>query len=61
MGLPRCLNGKELPAKAGNTRDPGSIPESRRPLEEEMATCSSNIARKIPWTEEPGEQQSIGS
>ena len=24
------------------------------PLEEEMATCSSIPAWKIPWTEEPG-------
>ena len=24
------------------------------PLEEEMANCSSIIAWKIPWTEEPG-------
>ena len=23
-------------------------------LEEEMATCSSTLAWKIPWTEEPG-------
>ena len=31
------------------------------PLEEEIATHSSDIAWKIPWTEEPGELQSIGS
>ena len=31
------------------------------PLEEEMATCSSNLAQKIPWTEEPGGLQSKGS
>ena len=24
------------------------------PLEQEMATCSSILAWKIPWTEEPG-------
>ena len=24
------------------------------PLEEEMATHSSTVAQKIPWTEEPG-------
>ena len=24
------------------------------PMEEEMATCSSILAWKIPWTEEPG-------
>ena len=26
-----------------------------------MATCSSILAWRIPWTEEPGEQQSMGS
>ena len=31
------------------------------PLEKEMATHSSTIAWKIPWTEEPGRLQSIGS
>ena len=31
------------------------------PLEEEMATLSSIIAWKIPWTEESGGLQSIGS
>ena len=30
-------------------------------LEEEMATHCSFLAWKIPWTEEPGELQSIGS
>ena len=30
------------------------------PLEEEMATHSSIIAWKIPWTEEPGRVQSRG-
>ena len=31
------------------------------PLEEGMATHSSIFAWRIPWTEEPGRQQSIGS
>ena len=30
-------------------------------LEKEMATHSSNLAWKIPWTEEPGRLQSMGS
>ena len=30
-------------------------------LEEEMATHSSILARKIPWREEPGGLQSLGS
>ena len=31
------------------------------PLENEMATHSSTLAWKIPWTEEPGKPQSVGS
>ena len=31
------------------------------PLEQEMAIRSSTIAWKIPWTEEPGRLQSVGS
>ena len=31
------------------------------PLEEEMATLSSILAWKIPWTEEPGGLQFMGS
>ena len=30
------------------------------PLEKEMATHSSILARKIPWTEEPGRLQCMG-
>ena len=31
------------------------------PLEKEMATHSSTLGWKIPWTEEPGKLQSVGS
>ena len=31
------------------------------PLEKEMATHSSTLVGKIPWTEEPGRLQSMGS
>ena len=31
------------------------------PLEKEMATHSSTLACKVPWTEEPGRLQSKGS
>ena len=31
------------------------------PQEEEMATHSSTVAWRIPWTEEPGGLQSTGS
>ena len=30
------------------------------PLEEDMATHSSILAWRIPWTEEPGRLQSLG-
>ena len=29
--------------------------------EKEMATHSSVLAKRIPWTEEPGKLQSVGS
>ena len=48
---------KNPPANAG---DGGSLPGSGRPLEE-MATQSSILAWEIPWTEEPGGLQSMGS
>ena len=31
------------------------------PLEKEMATQSSTLAWRIPWTEEPGRLQTMGS
>ena len=34
--------------------------DQKDPLEEEMATHSSILAWKIPWTEEPGGLQSMG-
>ena len=43
---------KKVLANAGDARDEGSIPGSGR--EEEMATHSSRLAWRIPWTEEPG-------
>ena len=52
---------KNQPANAGDTRDEGSIPDSGRSPGEEMATCSSILAWKIPWTEETGGLQYMGS
>ena len=31
------------------------------PLEKRMATCSNVLIWEIPWTEEPGRLQSMGS
>ena len=45
---------KNLPANAGDARDVGLIPGQEDPLEKEMATHSSTLAWKIPWTEETG-------
>ena len=57
----RNAGGSDSKASACNARDPGSIPGSGRSLEKEMATHSSILAWKIPWMEEPGRLQSMGS
>ena len=49
---------KNLPSNAGDT---GSIPGSGRSPEKEMATHSIILALEIPWTEEPGSLQYMGS
>ena len=52
---------KNLPADAGDVKDMGSVPGREDPLEESVATHSSLLAWRIPWTEEPGGLQSTGS
>ena len=52
---------KNPPANAGHAGVAGSIPESGRSLEKEMATHYSILAWEIPWTEEPGGLQSVRS
>ena len=42
---------KNLPAKAGDRGDAGSIPDLGRSLREDTATSSSVLAWRIPWTE----------
>ena len=64
FGLPWWLSRKESTCNAGDTRDVSLIPGLgslqvqslglEDPLEKEMATHSSILAWKIPWTEEPG-------
>jgi len=49
------------PANAGDIRDADSVPGSGDSLEEGTAADSSILAWRIPWTEEPGRLQSIGS
>ena len=53
--------GSEGKVFACNVGDLGLIPGSGRSLEKEMATHSSIFAWRIPWTEEPGGLQSMGS
>ena len=58
LGFP---GGSEVKASACNAGDLGLIPGSEDPLEKEMATHSTILAWRIPWTEEPGGLQSMGS
>ena len=44
---------KNLPANAGDKRDTGRSLGQEDPLEEGMATYSSILTWRIPWTEEP--------
>ena len=57
------LGGSDGKVSVYNAGDPGSIPVLGRSAGEgnEMAIHSSTIAWKIPWTEEPGRLQSMGS
>ena len=53
--------GSDGKASAYNTGDHGSVPGLGRSPEKAMATHSSTLAWKIPWTEEPGRLQFMGS
>ena len=53
--------GSDGKASAYNAGDLGSIPVWEDPLEKEVATHSSILAWKIPWTEKPGRLQLMGS
>ena len=50
--------GKESPCNAGDTGDAVQSLGQEHPLEEGMATHSSILAWRLPWTEEPGRLQS---
>ena len=56
-----ALAAKNLPAYAGDLRGMGVIPGQEDPLRKEVATHSSILAWKIPWTGELGRLQSMGS
>ena len=59
MGFQVALVLKNPPVKAGNIRDLGLIPGLKDPLGKDMATHSSSLAWRIPWTEESGRLQSM--
>ena len=63
MGYPDGSVVKNLPADAGYRRQERRIWSLGRedPPEEKMATHTSVLAWKIPWTEEPSRLQSMGS
>ena len=61
QGFPGGTRGEEPPASAGDIRDSGSFPGQEDPLQEGMATHPSILAWRIPWTEEPGRLESMGS
>ena len=50
MGFPGGSDGKESTCSTG---DSGSMPGSEDPLEKGMATHSSVLAWRIPWTNSP--------
>ena len=58
MGFPSGSAVKNPSAIAG---DAGWLLSQEDKLKEEMATHSSILAWEIPWTEEPGGLQSMGS
>ena len=58
MSFPGSSDSKETACDVGH---PSSIPGLGRSPEKGMVTHSSILAWRIPWTEEPGRLQSIGS
>ena len=54
--VPSCVSGKRIMQET-RVRFLGG----EDPLEEGMATQSSILAWRLPWTEEPGRLQSMGS
>ena len=60
--LPRCLSGKKNPPAMQETQEMWiQFLDQENSLEEGVATRSSVLACRIPWTEEPGRLQSKGS
>ena len=61
-GLPRCHSGEKSICQCRRQKRHRFDPwVGKIPLEEEMATHSSILAWKFPWTEKPGGVQSMES
>ena len=61
-GLPWCLSSKESSCNVGDLQEMWVLSMGQEdPLEKGIATRSSTLAWEIPWTEEPGRLQSMGS
>ena len=62
MGFPGGARGKETVCQCRRPRRPSIRSLGQEdPLEEGMAAHSSILVWRIPWTEEPGRLQSVGS
>ena len=61
MGFPGGASIKSPPTNAGDLRDLSLLLGQEDPLEESMATHSNPLVWRVPWTEEPGGLQSMGS
>ena len=59
MGFPGGASGKELACQCRRRKRCGFGPSWEDPLEEGMATHSSILAWRIPWTQEPHGPQPI--
>ena len=59
--FPGSASVKNSPASAGDARDLGSIPGSGRSPGGGNGNPLQYLAWEIPWTEEPGGLQSMGS
>ena len=51
---------KNPPTSAADRRDAAGVIPGEEPVEEGMATHSSTLAWRFPWTEVPGGLQSMG-
>ena len=60
-GFPGGSVVKNLPAVQETQERRVQSLDRKDPLEESMAACSSILAGRIPWTENPGGLQSMGS